>query len=52
MAETVPLSAMAVAALVWPAIAAVMLAFAIHQARKYLRRRPALNREEADRHGA
>ncbi|CAO4138587.1 hypothetical protein [Methylorubrum aminovorans] len=52
MAETAPLFAMAAAALVSAAIAAVMLAFAIHQARKYLRRRPALNRAEADHHDA
>ena len=48
---TTLLIAMAAAALFWAAIAAVMLAFAIHQTRKYLRIRPALNREEADRHG-
>ncbi|CAO4173199.1 hypothetical protein [Methylorubrum aminovorans] len=52
MAEAAPLIAMAAAALVWAAIAAVMLAFAMRQARKYLRRLSALNRVEADRHGA
>ncbi len=51
MAEAAPFIAMAVAVLLWALLAAVMLAFAIHQTRKYLRRRPALNREEADRHG-
>lgn len=51
MAETAPLVAMAAAVILWVTIAAAMLAFAIHQTRKYLGSRPALNRKEADRHG-